>query len=172
MNYFELFGLPVAFTIDKVLLKKKYFELSRKSHPDYFANRDPSEQQQALEASAQLNKAFKTFSSEEETIKYVLELKGLLTPNEKYDLPQQFLMEMMELNEELSELPAINNGNTSANLLQRINSIENELYNEVKDIIENDKEDHLTNEKLLQIKDYYFKKKYLHRLYFGLGQKL
>ena len=99
MNYFEVFDIPVQLIIDKAALKKKFFELSRRYHPDYFIQQEPAAQQQALEQSALINKAFKTFTNRDETIKYVLELKGLLTENEKYDLPPEFLMEMMELNE-------------------------------------------------------------------------
>ena len=99
MNYFELFGLPVQLKVDKESLRKKYFELSRQSHPDYFVQTDGVEQEQVLEASALLNKAFKTFSNPDETIKYVLQQKGLLEEEEKYNLPAPFLMQMMDINE-------------------------------------------------------------------------
>ena len=83
MNYFEVFALPVQMLVDKQVLKKKYFELSRRFHPDYFVQQDEAAQQDALEQSALINKAFKTFTNRDETIKYVLELKGLLKENEK-----------------------------------------------------------------------------------------
>ena len=126
MNHFELFGLPVSIKIDRGKLAQKYFELQKKYHPDFFAQGTEHEQEEALEISSQLNKALKIFKSEDETIKYVLQLKGLLEEEEKYQLPPAFLMEMMELNEELSE-----------NSAQQINEIEKELYAEVQPIIEN-----------------------------------
>ena len=51
MNYFELYEIPIAFLIDPLALKKKYFELSRKYHPDFFSQENESEQAEALEKS-------------------------------------------------------------------------------------------------------------------------
>src|SRR6187200_25107 len=103
MNYFEIFGIPVQLKVDKTELPKKFFELSRKFHPDFYANTTPSEQNKALEITANLNKAFKTFQNPDETIKYVLQLKGLLEEEEKYQLPPDFLMEVLEINEKLMD---------------------------------------------------------------------
>ena len=103
MTYFEIFGLPVQLKVDKADLPKRFFELSRKFHPDFYANATPSEQQRALEITANLNKAFKTFQNEDDTIKYVLQLKGLLEEEEKYQLPPDFLMEVLEINEQLMD---------------------------------------------------------------------
>ena len=153
MNHFELFELPVGFKIDKSKLAQKYFELQKKYHPDFFAQGTEHEQEEALEISSQLNKALKIFKSEDETIKYVLQLKGLLEEEEKYQLPPAFLMEMMELNEELSE-----------NSAQQINEIEKELYAEVQPIIENYDDAIGITADLLKLKEYYYKKKYLKRI--------
>ena len=103
MNYFELFEIPVSIKIDKSTLAQKYFDIQKKYHPDFFAQGTEAEQADALEQSSAANKALKIFKNEDETIKYVLQLKGLLEEEEKYQLPPEFLMEMMELNEELSE---------------------------------------------------------------------
>src|SRR5436190_19050444 len=153
MNYFELFELPVSLNIDKSKLAQKYFELQKKYHPDFFAQGTEHEQEEALEISSQLNKALKIFRNEDETIKYVLQLKGLLEEEEKYQLPPEFLMEMMELNEELSE-----------NSAQQINEIENALYAAVEPIIENYDDTTGTRTDLLKLKEYYYKKKYLQRI--------
>ena len=77
MNYFEIFGIPVQLKVDKNELPKKFFELSRKFHPDFYANTTPSEQNRALEITANLNKAFKTFQNPDDTIKYVLAVKRI-----------------------------------------------------------------------------------------------
>jgi molecular chaperone HscB len=153
MNYFELFELPVAFKIDKSKLAQKYFELQKKYHPDFFTQGTEHEQEQALEISSQLNKALKIFKDEDQTIKYVLQLKELLEEEEKYQLPPAFLMEMMELNEELSE-----------DSIQQINELERKLYSEVQPIIENYNDATATTTDLLKLKEYYYKKKYLQRI--------
>src|SRR6185436_17201051 len=103
MNYFELFEIPITVKVDQSKLAQKYFELQKKYHPDFFAQATEAEQEEALERSSAANKALKIFKNQDQTIKYVLQLKGLLEEEEKYQLPPEFLMEMMALNEELSE---------------------------------------------------------------------
>ena len=153
MNYFELFELPVSFIVDKSKLALKYFELQKKYHPDFFTQSTEAEQSDALEISSQVNKALKVLKNEDETIKYVLQLKGLLEEEEKYQLPPDFLMEMMELNEELSE-----------NSARQINEIEKKLHTEVQSIIESYDDSTFTTADLLKLKEYYYKKKYLQRI--------
>ena len=88
MNYFELFGIPVTITVDRSLLSKKYVELQRKYHPDFYTQSTDDEQAEALEKSSIINKALKVLQNEEATIKYVLQLKGLLEEEEKYAIKQ------------------------------------------------------------------------------------
>src|SRR3954470_11591822 len=103
MNHFELFEIPVTLQPDLQQVKQKFYLLSRKYHPDFFTQENDFEQAEALEKSSQVNKAFKVFQNRDETIKYVLQLKGLLEEEEKYNLPADFLMEMMELNEQMMD---------------------------------------------------------------------
>ena len=102
MNYFELFDIPVSLNVDAGSLTKKYFELQKKFHPDFYTQAGEAEQEEALEKSSAINKALKVLQNKDSTIKYVLQLKGLLEEEEKYPLPPDFLMEVMELNENLS----------------------------------------------------------------------
>lgn len=162
MTYFEIFGLPVQLKVDKAGLPKRFFELSRKFHPDFYANATPSEQQRALEITANLNKAFKTFQNEDDTIKYVLQLKGLLEEEEKYQLPADFLMEVLEINEQLMD--ATDDPDLKSNLQLAIDNLQLTIYSPVKDIIENYEDNVTTEKELLQVKEYYYKKKYLHRI--------
>lgn len=162
MNYFELFEIPVQFNVDKGSLPRKYFELSRKFHPDFFVNGSEEDKATALEKSAMLNKAFKTFLNPDESIKYVLQLKELLEDEEKYQLPAEFLMEVMEINEELMEQGE--NKISLAYLELRISQLQEEIYEPVKKIVEGYKEGVTSEKELLQVKEYYFKKKYLTRI--------
>lgn len=148
--------------IDKTTLPKRFFELSRKFHPDFYANATPAEKEKALEITANLNKAFKTFQGDDDTIKYVLQLKGLLEEEEKYQLPPDFLMEVLEINEKLMDTE--DDPNLKLNLLSAIDNLQAEIYDPVKDIIENYQEGVTTEKELLEVKDYYYKKKYLNRI--------
>jgi len=164
MNYFELYNIPVSFLPDQQQLKQKFYELSRKYHPDFYTQENEFEQSEALEKSSQVNKAYKVFQNKDETIKYVLQLKGLLEEEEKYQLPPDFLMEMMDLNEQLTDAKMEEDPSAIAALKKAIENQEKEIYAPVKAIIENYEEGKTTIEQLLKVKEYYFKKKYLNRI--------
>lgn len=160
MTYFELFEIPVQLKVNVTALSKKFFELSKKYHPDYYANDSEEVQAEALERSALLNKAWKTFQNSDATIKYVLQEKGLLEEEEKYELPPVFLMEVMEINEQLMDPDE----SGLQQLDSRINELQSEIYEPVKEIIEGYKDGITTEKELLQVKEYYYKKKYLDRI--------
>ncbi len=168
MNYFELYGIPVVLQPDEKEIRKKFFELSRKYHPDFYTHASETEQVQVLELSSQVNKAYKTFGNQDEIIKYVLQQKGLLPEEEKYELPPQFLMEMLELSESMMEAKMEEDNNAMASVQQQINNIQTEIYEPVKGIIEHYQEGITTEKELLQVKDYYYKKKYLNRILAGM----
>jgi molecular chaperone HscB len=157
MNYFELFELPVSLKVDKAVLTKKYVALQKKFHPDFYSNASEEEQAEVLEKSSVINKALKTLQNEDELLKYVLQLKGILEEEEKYQLPAAFLMEMMDLNEYLDET-------NPESISDKVAAYEDELHKEVKDIIGEYNDATVGKEALLQLKDYYFKKKYLQRI--------
>jgi molecular chaperone HscB len=170
MNYFELFEMPVELRPDKNALRKKFLELSGKYHPDRFAGGSNEEQEESLEMTSTLNKAYKTLSDQDQLLRYVLEQKGLLVTDEKYNLPPGFLMEMMELNDELAE--SGDDENKKAELIVKLRTAQQEIYEPVHPVIENYRDGVTGEAELLKLKDYYFKKKYLLRIAQQLGQKL
>ena len=171
MNYFELFDIPVQLKVDKQELYKKFIALSKQHHPDYFATQQAEEQSRALEISASLNKAWKTFQNPDETIKYVLQSKGLLEEEEKYQLPSDFLMEMMDVNEQLMEAKMDGDMGKITHLSSVISKLSTDIYEPVKEIVEHYQEGVTSEKELLQVKDYYFKKKYLNRIHQQLTGK-
>jgi molecular chaperone HscB len=160
-NYFDLFEMPVKLVVDKREAHRRFIELSRKYHPDYFAQENEEMQAEMLEVSADLTKGLKIFQKPDETIKYVLQLKGLLEEEEKYALPPAFLMEMMEVNEALME---VDDEAGKAGIEKQIDNLQNDIYEPVKGIVEGYQEGDTTEEELLQVKAYYYKKKYLDRI--------
>jgi molecular chaperone HscB len=158
MTYFQLFEIPVQLKVDPATLPVKFFELSRKYHPDHAAQGSEKVQEEALEKSALLNKAFRTFQRPDETIKYVLQLKGLLEEEEKYELPPDFLMEVLEINE------AIMDSDDHSAIPAQLEKLQSDIYEPVKEIVEHYEEGATTEKELLQVKEYYYKKKYIDRI--------
>ena len=154
MNYFELFEFDVAPVINKSLLTKKYLQLQKQYHPDNYSLSDENEQSQSLEMSSLINKAFAVFKDDLKTMGYFLEIKGLISEEEKYQLPSAFLMEMMEVNEQIDD------GDFDASALEHIQI---ELDQEIQFVLQKNASELLEAE-LLLIKEFYYKKKYLKRI--------
>lgn len=167
MNYFELYEIPVSFRPDQEQVKKQYYALSRKYHPDFFGGTDTAQQQEALEKSAAVNQAYKVFQSEEATTKYILQLHGLIEEEEKFQLPSDFLMEVMELNEQVMELDK-EDADARANVATAIQTLQKNIYEPVEAIMANYQEGITPEKELLQVKCYYYQKKYLDRIVQGL----
>jgi molecular chaperone HscB len=164
MDYFNLFNIPVSLNPDQQLLKQKFYELSRKYHPDFFTQENEWEQADALEKSSQINKAYKTLTNRDETIKYVLQSKGILETDEKYQLPPGFLMEMLEYNEVLQEAKASNDEAKLTDVKNSLAKLEDELFLPVQHKVLQYDDTTATAEDLQLVKEYYFKKKYIDRI--------
>lgn len=170
MNYFELFGIAPSFNIDIATVKKKFYELSRANHPDFFGGGTVAEQNWSIEQTATINQAYKTLLNKDLLIKYILGLKGLIQEEEKYPLPPDFLLEVMDLNEQVMELDKSDIVAVAA-LLATAQNLEIEIYETIEPIMANyaeNSENTSTEKELLQVKDYYFKKKYINRIIAGL----
>ncbi len=164
MNLFELYQIPLSFNPSKDLVKQQYFNLSRKYHPDFIANGSVAEKEEALQTASLVNKAYKIFTNQDETIKYVLQLKNLLQDEEKYALPNDFLMEMMELNEKLMDAKMEGDKEKIEQIILRIKDWELVIKKDVENIVNAETAANIDEADLLKVKDYYFKKKYLNRI--------
>jgi len=89
-NFFELFGLPVAFGIDKSALKATFLNLQKQHHPDNADNIAQAEQNTAL-----INHAFDTLNRDDSRAIYLLELSGVAFDSDKTIADEPFLMQMM-----------------------------------------------------------------------------
>lgn len=164
MNYFEFYQLPITFNIDAKKLKRKFYQYSRKYHPDFFVQASEVEQEEVLEKSTLNNKAYKTLSNPDSLIKYILEIKGLMEENEKAKLPPMFLMQMMEVNEALMELQFEPEAAKLDEITKEVDSIEKSLFENVDSILKNYEEGVSDDEELKKVKDFYLKRRYLLRI--------
>src|SRR5262245_24823876 len=75
MYHFEVFGLPRRLAIDAAELQRKFYELSRQSHPDFHQSAPPERQAEILEASARLNAAYRALRDPIARIEYLVRLE-------------------------------------------------------------------------------------------------
>ncbi|ADM99533.1 co-chaperone HscB [Dickeya dadantii] len=105
MDYFTLFGLPIRYNVDGSLLASRFQELQRQFHPDRFAASPERERMMALQQAATINNAYQTLKHPLKRAEYMLSLHGFDLSNEQHTLHDTaFLMEQMELREELDEI--------------------------------------------------------------------
>jgi molecular chaperone HscB len=164
MNYFQLFDLEQGFFPDQAMVKRKYYELSRRFHPDFFVQQGEVAREQAEERLKEVHAAYNVLSDAGKTMAYLLELETGISAEEKYALSPIFLMEMMELNEALQEA---NSAEERAEVTAQIIDKKRELYEDIKPVLEAYQPGVVSPEAMLPIKEYYYRQKYLQRL---LGQ--
>ncbi|XP_026290388.1 iron-sulfur cluster co-chaperone protein HscB [Frankliniella occidentalis] len=103
-NYFQLLGVIQTFNIDAHELSKKFRDLQTVLHPDKFSNASEDEQSFSAELSSLVNKAFKTLLDPLERGLYLLSLVGDKVDEKNTSFDKIFLLEIMELNEELEAI--------------------------------------------------------------------
>ena len=98
---FEVLGLEPAFALDPAALRARLLRLSRLVHPDYFGAAQRDARERAERASAHLNQAFETLSDELARADWLIGALGGPREGELRDMPQAFLLDVLEWNEAL-----------------------------------------------------------------------
>ena len=144
-NYFELFDLPVAFTLDQGLLKERYRALQKKVHPDRFAHAPDQEQRVSLQFSMHVNEAFQTLNAPLPRAQYLLQLKGAGGDTEHAATHDAgFLMEQMALREQLAELRNADDARAALDeLMARISAMRGARIDELAVQLSSDADDML-----------------------------
>ena len=110
MDHFEVFGLPRRLGIDAAELQRKFYELSRQSHPDFHQSAPPERQAEVLEASARLNAAYRALRDPIARVEYLVRLEEGRDTKEgaavKPKAPPELLEEMFEIQEALQDARA------------------------------------------------------------------
>jgi len=121
VDYFTFFGFPRKLNLDGALLEKEFYALSRRLHPDVYAQSATQERAWSLEQSSLLNDAYRTLKDPIKRSEYLLRLEGVELEEQskqatekaratgelkKQVVPPDLLEEVFELNMHLEELRA------------------------------------------------------------------
>ncbi len=170
MNYFEFFEIPVSFYLDETDLKKRFLSNSKKYHPDFFTLETEEKQTEVLELATLNNRAYRTLSNFDTRMEYILIQKGVLKGEGKNEIPQDFLMEMMDINEVLMDLEFDFNQTIFHQTEKNVERLEKGLFEEINPILISYPDDPEREEGLKKIKEFYLKKKYLWRIQENLNK--
>lgn len=165
-DYFAFYGLPVQFNPDLNIIKSKFYELSKKYHPDFYANESEEKQQEVLDLSTINNKAYQVLTDPNKRLRYVLELMGVVQVDENYQLPQLFLMEMMDVNEAIMDMEFEPEAAKALEVRAEVDGIEKALFDELQQYTKQFDAGDINNQEqlLLSIKDIYYREKYVNRI--------
>ncbi|MDK9761379.1 co-chaperone HscB [Vibrio sp. D420a] len=111
MNHFELFGLPLQFQLDGSLLASQFRDLQRQFHPDNFATASERDRLLAVQKASQINDAYQVLKNPISRAEHLLVQNGVDIRGEQQTMQDpMFLMEQMELREELEHIAASPDG--------------------------------------------------------------
>ncbi len=164
MNYFEFYQLEPKVLLDLNVLRQKFYAKSRELHPDQNNKLDLSENEIQYD-SAFNNIAYKTLGSFEMRLKYILELESInIESQQNNPLPEDFLMEMLELHEEIIEAKHLNNIEELSKLEDSIRLVEEKNLQEILPSITDYDSGKKVDNTLIKLQQYYYKLKYFNRL--------
>ncbi|KPH65163.1 co-chaperone HscB [Pseudoalteromonas neustonica] len=128
MRYFELFAIPVDYNVDLVKVSKNYLDLQRAVHPDRHANASSRDKLLAVQNAAEINDALQILKHPVKRAEYMLSELGVDIRAEQQTLQDPlFLMQQMELREELEELSTSHDPDTAiAHFEQQIKQLDSQ----------------------------------------------
>lgn len=101
---FHTLGLEASFELDRPTIESAYLKRAARFHPDTVGD-DPDAREEAARNTARLNHARETLSDAERRAEALLVRLGGAARGDDKSMPQGFLMQMMELREQIeSEL--------------------------------------------------------------------
>jgi molecular chaperone HscB len=104
-DYYALLGLDRKLNLDMQDLQQRFYDLSRRLHPDRFMRRPERERRYSLDASSVLNDAYRTLKDAVKRATYVLKQEGFdIGEQRSKDVPPELLEEVFELNMALEEM--------------------------------------------------------------------
>ncbi len=103
LDYFTCLNLPRKLVIDEKELEETFYAMSRSFHPDFFANKDDSEQAVSLGNTALLNTAYRTLKDPIQRAEYLIRLEAGSAKDIRSTPPADLFEEILELQEDLEE---------------------------------------------------------------------
>lgn len=136
-NHFELFGLPVAFSIDSARMEQAYRDIQTQVHPDKFAHLSEQERRLSMQWATHANEAFQTLKKPLARARYLLSLHGVDTGEESNTaMPVDFLMEQMEWREAIAEAKASQDNGELERLHDRLRKETRQQHLELEKLID------------------------------------
>ncbi len=136
MNYFELFSIPVSFSVDQSQLSVTYRELQKQYHPDKFTMQADSERRAAMQKSTEINDAYQTLKNSCLRAEYLLLLAGHDIELQKTLQDTNFLIEQMQWRENMASFTPDDEDEIASfaeNIQERASALEAQIALQLQD---------------------------------------
>jgi molecular chaperone HscB len=118
-DHFAVLAVPRQLALERAELERRFHQLNRRFHPDYFRLRSPEEQAISLENSAAVNTAYRALRDPVSRVEYLLQQEGMaLGSAGQAKPPAELFEEILELQEVRQEFEA--GGRTDPGLADRL----------------------------------------------------
>lgn len=136
-NPFELFGLEPNFLLDEQELSQKLRNMLQAVHPDRFASASDQEQLAAMQKTTQINDAYGVLKSPVRRAQALLQLKtGVDGTGEVTVKDPMFLMQQLELREELEDLSNKKDMNGLLDFSEQIEAMEEKQIQSIDNLFQ------------------------------------
>ena len=136
-NHFDLFGLAPAFALQAEALEESYRRIQSQVHPDRFAHAGDAERRASLQWTTRVNEAYRTLKDPVQRGKHLLELQGVDVAFEtNTQMPSDFLMQQLELREELEAAVGAEDGARLERLRSGLRAQKGSLEGEIAQAID------------------------------------
>ncbi|MBI3301070.1 MAG: Fe-S protein assembly co-chaperone HscB [Deltaproteobacteria bacterium] len=104
VDYFSVLGIPRSPVVDEAALTQRYYDLSRRLHPDLYQTGTAEEKEASLKNTALLNRAYRTLRDLVQRGQYWLELQGERLGKDNNRVPPELAALVFEVQEKLAEV--------------------------------------------------------------------
>ncbi|MCZ6599084.1 MAG: Fe-S protein assembly co-chaperone HscB [Planctomycetota bacterium] len=98
---FQALGVSMGYELDAEVLRKHLLALQRRMHPDFFGDAEPEVRARAERSTAELNSAYEILADDRRRADWLVKSRGGPDEEQERQMPQAFLMEVLEWNETL-----------------------------------------------------------------------
>jgi len=126
-DYFQVLDLPRHLVIDPQALQRRYYELSRRVHPDLYQAAPQTARVASLRNTATLNRAYAMLRDPVDRGLYWLALWGEKLGTDNNRVPPDLAELVFDIQEKLAELRAARRGNGAATLVRELDDAHKEV---------------------------------------------
>jgi molecular chaperone HscB len=133
-DYFSVFGLPFHPAIDEAALTQRYYELSRRVHPDLYHTTTAEEKEASLKNTALLTRAYRTLRDLVQRGQYWLELQGEQLGKANNRVPPALAAQVFAVQEKLVDLREARTSEEKTQYQAEVRAMRAEVEEQIRDL--------------------------------------